>query len=382
MDQGSRWYDRAFVLTGQVGAGWAMAMATDLVAGLNEIGIAAELLAVETVVPDDPRLAHQNFYVVDFNHRLRWTPPAAPRFSIMVDHPCTRLADLADARPDLDVLGWVDDSHPAAAAALGIGLPSHFVPHGGPRPVARPAAFADRDIDIVFAGSLAEPVDRLQWIADTGVLPNLGAAIFDAVDAMGERLQPALEAFVEACRAHAIDIAQFSRDAFCQAVTIVINHAEINHRNAVLAALPARAKVVVVSDHLPTALRGHDNIGHRGWTEDFAAIRGLFARAKIVLNTTNKFPCGAHERIWYGMAEGAAILTDPSSFLDRDFVDGDTMLFLPRGGITSGSLDRVAALLDRPDRLAELAAAADPVYWKGHTWASRARVIDAAIQAV
>jgi hypothetical protein len=102
-------------------------------------------------------------------------------------------------------------------------------------------------------------------------------------------------------------------------------------------------------------------------------------RAKIVLDTTCKFPRGSHERIWYGMAEGAALLADHSHFVARDFRDGHEILCLPRKPIGRGELDHLRGLIEEPRRLQRIAEAAAPIYAAKHRWKERARLIDAAI---
>ena len=72
----------------------------------------------------------------------------------------------------------------------------------------------------------------------------------------------------------------------------------------------------------------------------------FMARSKIVLDATSKFPHGAHERIWYGMAEGAAILTDRSTYMEQDFTHGADILFLPLGAISPRELADVPRFLD------------------------------------
>jgi hypothetical protein len=93
-------------------------------------------------------------------------------------------------------------------------------------------------------------------------------------------------------------------------------------------------------------------------------------RSRIVLNSTNKFPRGSHERIWYAMAAGAVVLTDPSSFLARDFAHARDILFLPRGDLSDVAAE-TAELARDGARLTAIAAAAREVYAAGHTWRHR-----------
>src|SRR6202012_4744155 len=114
---------------------------------------------------------------------------------------------------------------------------------------------------------------------------------------------------------------------------------------------------------------------HLGFIDDFAEIRKLMARSRIVLNSTNKFPDGSHERIWYGMAEGAAVLTDASRYLERYFTHGRDILYLPRHGDLTEIAAEVTSLLAAPRRLDQLVEAARPVYAAHHTWRTRLEIL-------
>jgi hypothetical protein len=332
MPQMSGRYDQALVIRREPSAGWAKAMMREIHEALLFNGIESVLFDIDAPGAAEviAAMARRPFYVVDCNHR-----PAinarVPRFSVMVDHPCMRLSDLALAKPGLEVLGWVDESHLAAAAALGIPLPSHFLPHAGPDPVDAPSRMTRRDIDIFFAGGLAEPVGRAEWrVAHPEAPPIVCDLIFDTVELIRRELEPALPAFLSVCRHHGVDAAGiFSRDDFCVLITEIIDIAEMNCRHDILTALP-EVRVVVASSYLPKALRDRAQLRWLGQVDDFAEIRRLMGRSKVVLNTTSKFPAGSHERIWFAMAEGAVALTDPSSFLAGDFTEGREILYLPK----------------------------------------------------
>lgn len=55
-------------------------------------------------------------------------------------------------------------------------------------------------------------------------------------------------------------------------------------------------------------------------------ILPLMNDAKIVLNTMTWFKAGAHDRIFNGMLAGAAVVTDDSTYLRREFTDGKELV--------------------------------------------------------
>lgn len=366
-------YDRALVVTGRRAAGVARALFVDLYDALRAAGFDAELVMVEDG-PGFLQRAEQDgrpFFAIDGNQKVK-LPAGVRKFSWMVDHPCSRLDNLVGADAQDVVLGWVDESHLAAATAFGLPFRSGFFPHAGVEPVAAPTAPGDRDIDLLFAGGLAEPLDRAAWNATNQHVPAVvGDVIFEAVALLDQGI-PVLPLFVEIATRHGIDVRrQMQADVLCTMISRILTLSEMNRRCAMLAALPDRVRIAVAAAHLPALLRDRANVTHLGFIDDFAEIRRLMARSRIVLNCTNKFPDGAHERVWYGMAEGAAVVTDASRYLERDFTHGREILYLPRHGDLTQIAGEITSLLDDGPALGRMVDAARPIYTAGHTWRSR-----------
>lgn len=62
-------------------------------------------------------------------------------------------------------------------------------------------------------------------------------------------------------------------------------------------------------------------------------ILPLMNDSKIVLNTMTWFKAGAHDRIFNGMLAGAAVVTDDSTYLRREFTDGKELVMFSRNEI-------------------------------------------------
>ena len=203
--------------------------------------------------------------------------------------------------------------------------------------------------------------------------------IFETI-ALLDRGEPVLPLFADVAGRHGINVRQqMTADVLCTTISRILTISEMNRRCAILAALPGSVRIAVASPDLPMPLRGRPNVIHLGYIDDFAEIRRLMARSRIVLNCTNKFPDGAHERIWYGMAEGAVVLTDASHYLERDFVHGRDILFLPRDGDLTEITQEVTALVSDPLRLSRMVNASRPVYAANHTWRSRLETLFALV---
>jgi hypothetical protein len=375
-------FARAFVMTGGEAPGWFQAMLAEIHEGLRFLGIDATLVQPEAAEATFSAPIEAPFFVVDGNHGV-YFPTPTPKFSFMVDHPCWHAEELARGFPEVERLGWVDASHVPAAQALGLRYRSSFVAHAGPDPVAAPLPMHERDIDVFVAGTLRERTDRARWREEHSTAPEvLAHLIFDTAERMERSLEPVLPIFLRVCAAHGVNVGEaFSRPAFCAIISDILALAEGNRRYDLLTSLPRDLRVVVAGRQLPASLRDRPNLDFCSHVASFDEIRRHMGRSKIVVNAHAKYPSGSHERIWYAMAENALVLTDQSTFVGRDFADGDSIRYLPLGPISAEHLADLrglcadhAALQARVDRARE-------IYRHRHTWKQRSRLILEAMQA-
>ena len=369
--------DKLYVFTGARSSGVSQAQMQDVHEGALAIGLRSELVPVETV--SLARFAadrqSERCLIVDGNQRIKLGPGLA-KVSLMVDHPFARVDDLRVGDPEGTVLAWVDESHLAACRTLRVPYRSGFLAHAGPEPRPAPLPAAARDYDICFAGWLAEPYTVESWRQQNPNLPPVVTdLVFTLVDQIHRTGRPVVPLLLEVAGGLGIDVArQIPVEAVCQLVASVQQCAEVNRRVEVLSTLAGRFRVAVASNHLPIALKDRSNLHYVNHTEDFGAIRDLMGNSRIVLNTTCKFPEGAHERLWYGLAEGALPLTDPSTYVARDFAEDETMLYLPAGGGIGDLPERLADLLSHPGRLDRNVEGARAIYAARHTW--RRRIVE------
>lgn len=373
---------RLFIMTGHQEAGVSKAMNVELVAGLRHLGADASLLDIDAAPDVFAELGYRGFCLIDGNHKIH-LPVPIPKFSIMVDHPCMRIDDVATGHPPSEILGWVDESHPEAAAALSLPYRSMFLPHAGPDLVADPLPMAERDIDVFFAASLAEGTTREGWRAGRPDLPALLVdLLFDTVERIETRFEPAIPALLASCAERGVAVNEaFDRAQFCSIVSKAIEIAEMNRRVNVLQSLP-ELRICIAASQLPASLKDRPNISHTGFLDDFAQIRRLMAHSRIVLNVTAKFPRGSHERVWFGMAEGAVVLTEKTTMLSEDFQHENNILYLPQQRLEPGHLDSLVGLTRQPTLLQRIAERAREPYRLAHTWKQRAELVWQALRAV
>ncbi len=350
--------------------------------GLTALGIAAELFIVapdgHDLAPFMERMAAAGpkTFLIDLNAKMRFEATKSfKKFSFVTDHPAVMLEYLAGA-PSGNVFGYVDRGHLDFHAALGLPQESVFFPHGGPVPDLSPRPMADRDIGALFIGRLEGP-PRIEALKNSlKGTPKLAIDVIIETALAAAAGEPLWRAFAKACEAHGIEPLDFDSAGISAAITAAGAFAEASNRRRVLEAL----------DGLPVTHVGRVADGFFERTPGTVTFMGerpfdecvsLMKRSRLVLNSLSVFPQGSHERIWYGMAAGAVVVTDPSTFVAEDFTHRENILFWPADPADS-ALMAAAALAD-PGRLDEMAAAAMPVYAAKHTWASRAEIIDRAI---
>jgi hypothetical protein len=374
-------FKQAAIVTTKLGAGWFKAMASEIHQALQAYGVAAHLVDTD-FLPEfwtngpgrDPRTIF-----VDFNHRITF-PARRPAVSLMVDHPCSLMKELASEHSADAVTGWVDASHVEAVKLLGFAHRAAFVPHAGPDPSERVTPMAEREIDIFFAGSLDDAVERPARSSDAaGALE--AELVFDAIELIENTGAAVLPAVLKIIERRRIAVSSLARDDFARLMDLVLRIGETNRRLNVLASLPDDLTIAIAANYLPAALANRPNIRFLGHVDDFDRIRGLMRNARIVLNTTAKFPLGSHERIWYAMAEGALVLTDGSAFMKQDFADHENILYLPQKRLATADLAPLAALARDHVTLTRMTEDATLNYRERHTWKKRVPFLVEAMRA-
>ena len=109
----------------------------------------------------------------------------------------------------------------------------------------------------------------------------------------------------------------------------------------------------------------------------------VMTNANICLNINPRFHGGAHDRIFSAMANGAAVLTDASEYLWKQFGHREHLMVYDMKQITGGTVSKnwekqgedICALLEemfqKPDITKELARRGKEEAWKKHLWIHR-----------
>lgn len=358
-------------------------MMRDLHDGLVALGLdsvyvqqqASEASAEFVATAQDCIRSGEDWCMIDVNGRntLHGVPADGRyrRLSFMTDAPFTLWDDIT-AMPAGDMMTYVDANHATFLDDAGVTRPRLFLPHAGPLPEAAPPAMAERDIPLLFVGNLTHPPgrDHLERLFSSATDPLVRRVFSDAADlCLAEGREPYV-ALKAACAVHGLAAAAVFPPAVLARLARELSlWVEAHRRRHLLTALGG-APVTVVGLRDP-GFFGDDlpDLNFVGLATG-EQVRALLSRSRVVINSVSVFPGGSHERIWYAMAAGAVVATDPSTLVERDFRFGEHLLSL------ADDLEDASRDLRRLDRMA---AAARDVYLRTHTWHRRAEAVARAL---
>ncbi len=368
-------FDSVVISGGENPADWADTFLVDLQKGFSEIGLEAVHLRQKDkthhllgTVGRELYARGKSFFLFDINAKTQiLTRPGTgplPRFSLMVDHPASHAHVAAfDGR---NLLGVIDRSHLGGVSFS----PARrvFVPHGGPLNAAEPGG-GERPVDVVFSGNIGAETDRPPD-ALIGGSPEVGAIAAAAVARSLDGGTESSRALEQALADKGFGAGALGADGYAMLLGFVSGYSQSVMRERVLNRLRGLRVCVVgsVCDRLARQLpEGFEIVK----PAEFTDVRTIYAKSKICLNISHKFTDGSHERIWYGMASGCAVLTNSTPYLREYFTDDQSILYYQGCDL---DLEKICSVI-RSGRTGEIARAAWPVYRANHTWVQRAQII-------
>jgi spore maturation protein CgeB len=93
--------------------------------------------------------------------------------------------------------------------------------------------------------------------------------------------------------------------------------------------------------------------------------------SKIVLNSCPWISFGGHERIFAGLACEALVLTNENNYLNREFKDGESIVFYQHGRWDKAN-HRVNEYLENTAKRDQVAKKGREIVMARHTWDHRA----------
>lgn len=338
--------------------------------------------------PNQPCDLSRRFVCITFNNlgynlalpdgRNLWETYGIPYLNILMDHPFHYEKPLRLASRTSVVL-CTDRNHVRYIRRYFPNIrQADFLPHAGVELGGRHKPLAERGIDVLYAGALPiYTVDRM--IPNLTSIPEVDGEEM-AQEVLGELVhhpeRTTEEVIEEYLKSRRNDISEERVQEIIVQMRFIDSYATSFFREQAV-------RILVESGIRVTAYGTGWN--QCDWSDNPYLIYGgkvlapqmlpLMNDSKIVLNTMTWFKAGAHDRIFNGMLAGAAVVTDDSAYLRREFTDGKELSMFSLKELETLP-ERVFALFGHLDRAQQMADCGYHAAKEGHTWKSRAEYIE------
>lgn len=252
-----------------------------------------------------------------------------------------------------------------------------FLPLGGTLPEAENGfrlSMKERDIDVIFTGSWAEPEFWGDFMKKEGAEYETfyRSLLKEQIDNPDKTFE---EIFEPRIRNEAEDADEITDELLKNTYPHLIHfdmYVRYYYRGLLVKKLTeAGIKVRCIGggwDKLDT--EKPENISHREYCDSIECLKEM-QHAKISINVMPWFKRGAHDRIFNSMLAGCVCLTDSSEYLDEILTDGENCV-LYRLDALDDVPDKIKALLADEAYLQNIADLGYELAAMGHTWAKRA----------
>lgn len=309
--------------------------------------------------------------------RNLWEAYGIPYLNILMDHPFHYEKPLRLA-PLTSVVLCTDRNHVRYIRRYFPKIrQTDFLPHAGVELGSRHKPLAERGIDVLYAGAL--PIYTVEkMIPDLTSIPEVNGEEM-AQEVLGELVhhpEKTTEEVIENyLKSQCNDISEKRVQELIVQMRFLDSYATSFFREQAV-------RILVESGIRVTAYgTGWDQCE---WSDNPYLTYGgkvlapqilpLMNDSKIVLNTMTWFKAGAHDRIFNGMLAGAAVVTDDSTYLRREFTDGKELSMFSLKEL--GALpERVFDLFGHLNRAQQMADCGYHAAKESHTWKSRAEYI-------
>ena len=303
-----------------------------------------------------------------------WEQLQIPCINILVDHPYWYHSLLMDS-PNTSIMLCVDRNHMNYIQRFYPNIPMNgFLPHGGTAMKGLPTPISQREISVLYAGSLfANHVDSLK--------PDFSALDFPVEDICNKTIsdlishpQYTVEAVLENnLKEQGIVMSDQDFRIFVTACAYIEHSANSYFRERILS--------LIAKAGIPLKLYGDGweqcdwfnlpNVDYGGVISPQEVLEEM-EHSKIVLNTLPWFKDGSHERVFNGMLRGCLVFSATSIYLEETLPDNAWESFSLTPEELSAIPDRIKNLLEDESRAQEIANAGYQLAMKEHTWQARA----------
>lgn len=249
-----------------------------------------------------------------------------------------------------------------------------FMPHAVDKKlIQEPAKNEKRDIDVLLLASFIDYESiREKWQKELPQ-PIAKAMEYAAELTLKERNTPYIHALVQALdvatKQHGVDVRTLDFISLIDQLEDYINGKD--RVELVKAITDAKIKIYGAGSHKwESELKNKSNVTLHEPIDYLEALQ-LMRRSKIVLNSCPSIRGGAHERIFAGIASGAAVVTNETLYMMENFKQNKDILFYQytkRDSINS----LINEYLSDESKRQALVHASQETVKKGHTWDHRA----------
>lgn len=242
---------------------------------------------------------------------------------------------------------------------------AYFLPHAFDEDLVYHSE--NRPLPLVFLGSLMDPIE-VEELWKTHLPPSLKESLIGAAEKTLKSPYVTYQmAFSEVINAHPDFFEFLSPRQISDFATTLDRYIRARDRIDLLKSLKG----------LPVHIYGNC-LSKRSWGDfiesdeysihpavDFPEAIKIMKNAKMVINSSPMFKTGAHERIFYGLGLGCAVVTNETPWLEAHFSNDEIIMHSER--------DLVESMLSNPKKLKEMVEKGQEKVLREHTWKVRAK---------
>ena len=315
--------------------------------------------------------------VLDENYVNLWEHYHVPYINILMDHPFHYEKPLRKA-PNTAIVLCTDRNHVKYIRRFYKNIRQvDFLPHAGVELGSKHKPLTERSIDVLYAGALpiytvSKMIPDLTSIRELDAQKMAGEVLQELANHPEKTTEQAIEEYVQA---NSISLSEDALQNLIVKMRFLDSYAVSFFREQAV-------RILVESGiHVTAYGTGWDQCGWSlnpyltfGGKVLAPQILPLMNDSKIVLNTMTWFKAGSHDRVFNGMLAGAAVVTDDSTYMRREFTDGKELVMFSLKDLATLP-ERVFDLFGHVDRMQEMADCGYHSAQENHTWKSRAEYI-------
>lgn len=300
-----------------------------------------------------------------------------PYLNILMDHPFHYEKPLRNA-PETAIVLCTDRNHVKYIRRFFRNIHQvDFLPHAGVELHCKHKPIAERGIDVLYAGALpiytvAKMIPDLSSIREVDGEDMMQSVLSDLVHNPQKTTEQAIEEYVKSKRN---DVSDERLQEIIVKMRFVDSYATSFFREQAVRILVESGVQVTAYGTGWNQCEWSDN-PHLTYGGKVLApqILPLMNDSKIVLNTMTWFKAGSHDRVFNGMLAGAAVVTDDSTYMRREFTDGRELVMFSLQDLATLP-ERVFDLFGHISHMQEMADCGYHAASEHHTWKNRAEYL-------